>query len=408
MEEAAAIKAVAMAQAGNFQMLSRYIPALRNATSETEKAALVNDFFAKGYQQQKDELNTLSGRWMELKGRIGDALEVIGGAIAGNSRLQSAIAGASEKVREFGERVADWVSSGGMSALLYNVEFVAKESAERMQWLARSAIQIFRNMAQASSNIWENTTDTIGYYLAKAHAKVTGQQWNLQPPDLRKWNEGIEKLPEFASDARAEYERKMAGIGMPAPSAGPRAAAEPSEVFDIAGSIQDAKTIEKAQADAAQSIADLNKQLLEKQKSEREKELQAELEGLEKIRAKREEIAAKTVDGFIEEQRAAKDAEKQKEADAKKADRLRKAEARGTRLSKSNREFLDAFTAIEEAGAGLEEDDPIMKQLDVAKDNLEQLKNDGKTLADILSELETANAEQKKINQDLTALLRQA
>jgi hypothetical protein len=92
MEEAAAIKAVAMAQAGNFQMLSRYIPALRNATSETEKAALVNDFFAKGYQQQKDELNTLSGRWTELKGRIGDALEVFGGLIACSDNLTEALA----------------------------------------------------------------------------------------------------------------------------------------------------------------------------------------------------------------------------------------------------------------------------------------------------------------------------
>jgi hypothetical protein len=236
-----------------------------------------------------------------------------------------------------------------------------------------------------STEATDKTTDAISRQLQSLADLTTTYGWARDEVELYKLAQA------GATEEQLAYARSIMGL---------RAELEAGAKAE--------KDLAAARDEGAQSISDLNKQLLEKQKSEREKELQAELEGLEKIKAKREEIAAKTVDGFIEEQRAAKDAEKQKEADAKKADRLRKAEARGTRLSKSNREFLDAFTAIEEAGAGLAEDDPVMKQLDVAKDNLEQLKNDGKTLADILAELETANAEQKKINQDLTTLLRQA
>lgn len=111
MEEAAAAKAVAMAMQGQYTMLNRYVPALRNATSETEKAAIVNDLFAKGYQQQKDLLKTTSGAWMALKGRIGDALESIGEAIDKSAGLQSILHTAGEAVKAFGQRISDWVNS---------------------------------------------------------------------------------------------------------------------------------------------------------------------------------------------------------------------------------------------------------------------------------------------------------
>ena len=80
-EGSQAAKAVALAMNGNMLGFQRMIPALRNATTETEKVEAVNKVLAAGYAQQKANLNTVGGAWKALKGRIGDAREDIVGAI---------------------------------------------------------------------------------------------------------------------------------------------------------------------------------------------------------------------------------------------------------------------------------------------------------------------------------------
>lgn len=111
IEEAAAQRYVALAMQGNYTMLQRYIPALRTATDETDKARIVNEFFARGYQQQKDLLNTTSGAWRNLKGRIGDALERIGEAIDKSAGIKNALNQAAGAVKNFGDAVGRWIQS---------------------------------------------------------------------------------------------------------------------------------------------------------------------------------------------------------------------------------------------------------------------------------------------------------
>jgi len=121
LEEEAAIKAVAMAHAGNHSALTRYIPALKNATSEAEKSVIVNDFLSKGYAAQKDALNTVSGQWGLLKERVGDVWEEIGAAIAQNDDLKNALKRAGDAVKAFGEKVAAWAGNGGVATLIASV-----------------------------------------------------------------------------------------------------------------------------------------------------------------------------------------------------------------------------------------------------------------------------------------------
>lgn len=111
IEEAAAQRYVALAMQGNYTMLQRYIPALRMAKDESEKAAIVNEFLARGYQQQKDLLNTTSGAWTNLKGRIGDALERIGEAIDKSAGIKNALNQAAGAVKNFGDAVGRWIQS---------------------------------------------------------------------------------------------------------------------------------------------------------------------------------------------------------------------------------------------------------------------------------------------------------
>lgn len=114
MDEESATRAVAQALQGNFTALQKYIPALRSATTEEEKAAIVRDFVARGYQQQKDQLNTLAGQWSLLKERVGDAWEEIGAAIAGNDTIKSALETMGEYAKRFGESVKEWTANGGI------------------------------------------------------------------------------------------------------------------------------------------------------------------------------------------------------------------------------------------------------------------------------------------------------
>jgi hypothetical protein len=62
MGQEAATRAMSAALSGNYSMLTRYIPALRDASTEAEKQALLQDFLTKGYAAQREELNTLSGQ----------------------------------------------------------------------------------------------------------------------------------------------------------------------------------------------------------------------------------------------------------------------------------------------------------------------------------------------------------
>ena len=111
IEESAAARLVASAMQGNYTMLTRYLPALKGLTDETEKARIVNEFFTAGYKQQSALLNTTSGAWNALKGRVGDALEAIGEAIEKSAGIQKVLETAGAAVKKFGNAVSNWIKS---------------------------------------------------------------------------------------------------------------------------------------------------------------------------------------------------------------------------------------------------------------------------------------------------------
>ena len=77
-----AIKMTIQAQQGQFTMLQRYVPALRSATSETEKQAIVQKLFADGMAIAHAETDTASGKLKQLKNTVGDLGEEFGAIIA--------------------------------------------------------------------------------------------------------------------------------------------------------------------------------------------------------------------------------------------------------------------------------------------------------------------------------------
>lgn len=77
-----ALKIVAQGMDGQYTMLSRYIPALRSATTESEKAAIFQKVLNDGFQEAKDITQGYIGSVEQMKNAVGDAKEEIGKVVA--------------------------------------------------------------------------------------------------------------------------------------------------------------------------------------------------------------------------------------------------------------------------------------------------------------------------------------
>lgn len=82
MGEEAAQRALVSASQGNFEALGRYIPALKTATTETEKAQAVNEFLSSQFAMLKADVKTTGGAWNLLKNTASDFSEEAGRAIS--------------------------------------------------------------------------------------------------------------------------------------------------------------------------------------------------------------------------------------------------------------------------------------------------------------------------------------
>lgn len=93
----------ALALAGNTMMLGRYIPALRSASSEAEKLALVIEFARRGFLQAENVTKTFTGRVRQLWNSFGDMNEVLGDVfIPDMERLV-------EKIKDIIPVLSDWI-----------------------------------------------------------------------------------------------------------------------------------------------------------------------------------------------------------------------------------------------------------------------------------------------------------
>jgi hypothetical protein len=79
MDATSAMRAFLQAGQGNFMMLQRQVPALRAATTDAERLAIVQQLAASGFEQAQAAAGTLSGQITQLKNGVGDLGEIIGG-----------------------------------------------------------------------------------------------------------------------------------------------------------------------------------------------------------------------------------------------------------------------------------------------------------------------------------------
>lgn len=97
------IRYIALAQQGDFTMLRRYIPALRETTDATKQLAIFTDFVNKGFEQEIELAKTASGRFQQLRNVLGDLGETIG------SIFTPALADASVQLAESAQAITEWI-----------------------------------------------------------------------------------------------------------------------------------------------------------------------------------------------------------------------------------------------------------------------------------------------------------
>ena len=412
LEETAAQKAVAMAMQGSYDMLNRYVPALRTAKDETEKARIVNELFAKGYEQQKAVLNTTSGAWAALKGRIGDAWEEIGKAIERSFGIRDALNKAGDAVKKFGERVSEWIDSEKFVALQTTIQGIlaAMKSAEGRADIGKASWDYLKSVLFYGAGMLKAAGDYVGAQIAAGIRAGLPAMLGGSKKAAEKIKEAAAEAWEYEADWQKQVLRRASGDWVhamqqhapatppppPPVDQPPAVVAEPDdEAVDDAQETADARI--DAEKEANDKLIEERERLLEEyaqaEKDARARQWEAQKDAAEKELALAEELAGKKIAAFIrenkekakEEKQAARDAEKEAKRAAILEDRVRK----GGRLSKRQQEWLDAFNAIQGAQAQLQ---PLRDQIKVAEDNLAQLQQTNRTLAEIQKGLDKNHA----------------
>ncbi len=87
---------------GEYALMSRYIPALRAATSEGEKQKLVTDMMTSGFAQMQAQTTTIAGGWAQLGNAFNDFMAAILTGISGGSinSLGELLSGLAFKIQQ--------------------------------------------------------------------------------------------------------------------------------------------------------------------------------------------------------------------------------------------------------------------------------------------------------------------
>lgn len=415
LEGASAQRAVALAMQGNYDMLNRYIPAIRNATTEQEKAAAFQDVVSRGYIQQAATLDTVSGQWGLLKGRIGDVWEEIGAAIAQNDALMGMLKRAGEAVKAFGERVAAWVEGGGVVRLIAGVKLFYANAKQQFQLAGNAAHVMFAaigdgvdtvftyaaNVVRGFGKVYTTQFQYVADMAAAIFAKIKNPLSEFKPPDMGAYKDALVDLGKALAGQDALVTRRTVAALDERQKIHDDYAAEIERISQeqAAAQIAHEEKVAKAKEDAAEAERNLAQQttiIVRKAVDDRASAsidaLKAELEAIQDNRRAIEDLAKSRVQAEIERRREAQQEAGEIADEIKRAGRLESKQRRGVRLGKGDREWLSAFKAIEQAQkessrlAAAEQ--TVQGQLDAAEKALEQQKKAAESLGKIESKID--------------------
>jgi hypothetical protein len=237
----AAMKLSALATAGNYSMLARYIPALKMANSDAEKAAIVQKAMADGMAIAQAETETYEGKMKQLSNSWGDFQENIGESVtimltsllpAIESTLdtvQQIIGGAAKTLERWFTSIEDQRKKmlekerrDTIDAIAATQADVAKEyniSVKRLNELGSMSFKAFQQEAKGRGDATEEELRKMWHRMRVHTDRVIRKEWDDLGEEALKLNtslaQGVEKVGKagkFASGSmgalRAELSRQ--------------------------------------------------------------------------------------------------------------------------------------------------------------------------------------------------------
>ena len=415
MGEAAAIRAVALAREGNFSALQRYIPGLREATTEAEKAEIVNDFLTRKYQEAADQMDTVSGQANLLKENIADLWKEFGRAIGENQLFIDIMQRANQAVADFAARVNEWVSDGGFDRIIQQAKAMGTEITHAFRLAGNSAKIMFRTI----SGFVDYSSNLIGVMIGGIISNFQNMG-NVAIAVFRAIRrpsaQALRDVQTQASHAAAYMAQTYVDLGKAIIDtqriSGPvREALEEREqlherhaerMLEIAAQGVDGfaaaeKDKTEALKEEERNRVDIARQSARERLSiERDAAIRSAEFGLRAIQDEKdaiEDLAKTRVQQYLDERRAREANRREEEREERRAERIRgRIDRHGEdSVSRRDREFLEAFDQIADAQRRFED---LGRQAILAEEQIAMLKEQleiEKRMADSLESIEEQN-----------------
>ncbi|MFA5401611.1 MAG: hypothetical protein WC359_14270 [Dehalococcoidia bacterium] len=184
-----AMNMVTRAGMGNTMMLQRYFPQLKQATTQTEKWAMVMKIGAAGIGMARGEIDTISGAFGQMRKSIGEVFESIGQGLVGSGAFKEVLQGVTDKIWALKDSVDALVAGGQfqlwIDSLVGGVRFMYARFSATFQTLWLLVKTLFNNIsalvnaigqtiwqpfamgAQLIYTAWKNLTNWLGETLAR-------------------------------------------------------------------------------------------------------------------------------------------------------------------------------------------------------------------------------------------------
>ena len=187
-----ALRGIALAYEGNYAQLSRYIPALRTASDEAERQAILQEAMANGFQIARAEAETSTGAMLQLQNAIGDLKEQGGRALA--DFMHPAVEWLTQIVEQAVKATAEMTRLRELVKEAQRRELTTAEQLEvvslQLAKLERERLELQRQSAEAAAitgvAFEEQTNQEIESLKQQQRALTDAMRWEAKAQDERK------------------------------------------------------------------------------------------------------------------------------------------------------------------------------------------------------------------------------
>jgi hypothetical protein len=161
IEFTSALKMAVMAQSDVYTMLSRYAPALRTATTATEKATEYQKLLNAGLEVMNSEVNEATGKAQQLANAWGDIQEVWGTSVMQSKFLFNELEQLKDIMTVMFSDISGWKKFWAFMDITGNYMAKYADEIEKQSELTEAARRSEAGAADLVKNGWKGKTDVV-------------------------------------------------------------------------------------------------------------------------------------------------------------------------------------------------------------------------------------------------------